>query len=229
MNCKQCQQEITDSLARGAGMLAPDVAAHQHSCAQCHEFHGAQRTLFASLETELRCIVNQPVPPSLLPGVRARLEQIPALPQSWIRGWNVALVAAAAIVSFNLAHTYRRAATTTTPSRVAASVPQTESHGLAIPVQQAVPPAIGTTRLKHGVSSAARFQMPQVIVLDQERKAFGEFVAEIPEQKAIAIALTRPAPPQPDKPLEIASLRIDDLQVKPLDSTENQEQPKSTR
>ncbi len=59
---------------------------------------------------------------------------------------------------------------------------------------------------------------PEVIVLAEEREAFAEFVAEVPQEPSVALALTRPSPESADEPLEIALLRIDGLEVKPLES-----------
>jgi hypothetical protein len=62
----------------------------------------------------------------------------------------------------------------------------------------------------------------EVMVLAEERAAFVRFVTDLPEEREIAVAFTRPATEAKDEPVEIALLRIDDLEVTPLESP-NQE------
>jgi anti-sigma factor RsiW len=73
MNCQQCQEKILDALAAGANHVAPEIAAHQSSCPACARFFATQQSLLQSIDAALQSVVNQPVPPSLLPAVRARL------------------------------------------------------------------------------------------------------------------------------------------------------------
>ena len=108
MNCKQCQEKIIDSLAGGAGGLAPDIAAHQHSCMACHEFYEAQAQLFASMGAELHSVVNRPVPPSFLPSLHMRLGDKPVAERSWIPRRRAALFAAVVILAFSLGYVLRR-------------------------------------------------------------------------------------------------------------------------
>jgi hypothetical protein len=61
--------------------------------------------------------------------------------------------------------------------------------------------------------------VPEVIILSEEQRAFAKFVADVPEEPAVALALNHPSPPPADSSSEIALLQIDSLEVKPLEST----------
>jgi hypothetical protein len=59
----------------------------------------------------------------------------------------------------------------------------------------------------------------EVLVLAEERAAFARFVSDLPEERDVAVALTRQEADGNDKTVEIALLRIDELDVKPLESS----------
>jgi len=228
MNCKEFRRTITDLLANSAAALPPLAAAHQQSCASCCEYYASETKLFSSISTELQSIVNAPIPPSLVPAVRTQLENVNAPSLVWATRWSFAIVAVIAVLLVSFAHTSFRAPFIATTTQTAESVPALSlSSGPASspqPKKAHHPP--GT---KRELSTLSTSHADQVIVLPEERRAFAEFVAQIPQENQTAIALTHPAPALPDIPIEIASLNIDDLQWKPLDGTATQEQPKSTR
>jgi hypothetical protein len=74
MNCKTAQERIAEALAAGNVSFPAEVAAHHEACAACRHFFQCEQYLFASMNSGLQVIANQPVPPSLLPGVRERIE-----------------------------------------------------------------------------------------------------------------------------------------------------------
>jgi hypothetical protein len=59
----------------------------------------------------------------------------------------------------------------------------------------------------------------EVIVLAEEREAFAKFVAAIPSNENVAVALSRPAPSVPGAPVEIALLQVSSMKVDPLEGT----------
>ena len=221
MNCKQYQEKITETLAAGISIL-PDIAAHQNSCATCGAFYAAQQSLFESIDTGLRSLVNQPVPSSLLPFVRSRLNENPASGSASIPGWSVAVVAAVALLAVSIGFSLRRH---TRPGVNSAENRATVSRGINKPQLTAqahneLPKKDSPRTTERRVATVSPpTPEPEVIVLAEEREAFAEFVAEVPEEPSVALALTQPSPESADEPLEIALLRIDGLEVKPLESS----------
>lgn len=220
MNCKQCQQYMTESLAAAEQNLAPEVAVHQRSCAVCGEFYLAQQTLFRLTDAGLRSLANQPVPPSLLPGVRARLDEQPLPHLAWVARWGLAVPAVLAILILSASHIlHQRAIRPTVAANVPTASRNTDNPEPALePAQRpaTVFPLPKPKRVRRTPSSTAAWE---VIVLPEERLAFARFVAEIPKERNVALALTRPAPAAAEYSTEIALLKIDNLVVKPLEPT----------
>ena len=222
MNCQRCQEKIAETLAAGISVLPPDIAAHHSSCATCSAFYAAQQSIFQSIDTGLRSLVNQPVPASLLPSVRSRLNESPASGNVSIPGWSVAVVTAVALLAASLGFSSRwhsRSGANSAENRatVSRNIDQPQSPAQAqieLPKEVSLP-----TNQKRAAVHSPVTSMPEVIVLAEERRAFAEFVAEVPEEPSVAMALTRPSPSSADEPLEIALLRIDGLEVKPLESS----------
>ncbi|MGB2632542.1 MAG: hypothetical protein WAM58_01280 [Candidatus Acidiferrum sp.] len=227
MNCQQCQQKILDSLAAGESRLAIEVAVHENSCEACSQFLAAQLHLFRSLEIGLRSLVNAPVPASLLPGVRARMEQEPVSRYAAIPRWSFVAVAAAAILAVSAAYVLRHSAnrlhlpqTISAPASQTAANPETSTTPLRESPTLFTPPA--STRVIRARPSPPD---PQVIVSTEERQAYAKFVAEAPEQEADTLALApsgQPVPEAAEDPAEIALLQIESLEVKPLEATESE-------
>ena len=227
MNCQQCQQKICDSLAAGQSRLAIEVAAHENSCEACSQFLAAQLCLFRALEIELRTIANAPVPATLLPAVRARLDQEAVSRYAVMPGWSFVAVAAAAILAVSAAYALRHPAkqfhlplSISTAAPQSAANPEPSAPSLRESSTRFTPPA--ASRVIRPRSSPA---VPQVIVSAQERQAYAKFVAEAPEQEADTLALAPPGQPVPEAaedPGEIALLQIARLEVKPLETTESE-------
>jgi hypothetical protein len=221
MNCEQYQETILESLGSGADRLPPEVAAHRQACPACRELYEKHARLYRSIDAGLCSMVNQQVPPSLLPGLRARLGQQRLARRAWIPSWSFAFaVAAVAILAVSVGY-FRR------PPESHPNLPEgglvgrqfgdNSVPGVKPPRQVLVP---SPSRVHKGASSPAPSEAaPEVIVLAEERQAFAKFVAELPEETDLALALTRPAPPAVDAPVEIALLEIESLEVKPLEVT----------
>jgi hypothetical protein len=218
MNCRQCQEKILESLAASAGLLPQEVAAHQDSCAACHEFCASQRTLFQSVDAALRSIANHPVPPSLLPGLRAYLDEHPVSPRATFPGWSLA-VAALVLLVVGIVYSSRRSESRSN-SWQSASIPS--GGAAAVPEASVQPPrkspsGLRSPKRKPTPLAKSSAETQEVMVLAEERRAFAKFVAEVPEETEVALALTHPAHAAADEPVEIALLQIDSLEVKPLE------------
>jgi hypothetical protein len=219
MNCKKCQEKILESLAADKDFLAPDVVGHQNSCVGCAQFFDVQRNLFRSVDAGLRLLVNQPVPPSLLPGVRARMDEKSIPLRAWTSRWSYAVVSAVAILAVSIGYAMLRPVNHLNFPK--ASLIASRTIGNPQPAVQPSPesakvlPKPRDKRVGPVVSSPAA---PEVIVLAEERQAFSKFVAEVPEKRDAVLALMRASPTESDDSVEIALLQIDSLEVKPLEA-----------
>jgi len=231
MNCKKIHQEILDRLAAGETPLPAALEAHQASCAACREYYRSQVGLFHSIDRGLGVMANAPMPPSLLPAVRARLDgrqQVTGMLS--FRGWTFAAFAATALamIAF-LFFGDRSIQPSNKMSQVArATAPRTVQPKQGVPAvapasKRAAPVANSPKRLssaKSDVVSSPKESTPEVMVLAEEREAFARFIAQVPENPAAAIALTQPMPRGDEAVMEIALLTIKPGEVKPLELSE---------
>ncbi len=224
MNCKQCQEKIVESLAAGAAQLSREAFDHQQTCPVCREFHDAQASLFRSMDACLHAMVNQAIPPSLLPGVRARLSQEQVAGRGLISHWSFAVVAATALLAAGVGFVRHRSESL--PNFVESGKAASGSVSNSVPAAQTLQkPVITLPSRAHrlAISAAppptASEATPEVIVFPEERQAFVRFVAELPTEQQVALALTQPAPAPEDVPVEIALLQIEGLELRPLEGT----------
>jgi hypothetical protein len=221
MNCMQYQARILESLAAGERDESAELSSHREFCAACREYFAAQKSLFQSVDAGLRSIMNETVPVSLLVGVRARMDVEQSAPsRAWYSHWNLAAVTAVAILAISINYAFRR-----TESRQGSQgIPSAASSSAGNPQPPAKPVQRSTHILrkpsaKRSCSVACSAREPEVIVLPEERQAFARLVSKIPEERAVAVALTQHAPAAAEDSVEIALLQIDSLDVKPLEPT----------
>ena len=86
-----------NALASNAKMAG--LRAHFESCASCRAAFEQEQSLFASIDAGLHTTANAEVPPSLMPRVRARLQQETTLGRSWLTNWLVLASAAGVLVT----------------------------------------------------------------------------------------------------------------------------------
>jgi len=222
MNCQQSQKGILDALAAGEPKLRGAVAAHQQDCAACQAYFESQARLFRQLEEGLTAIASEEVPASLLPRVRARLDEEPPQRYSGVPGWGLAAIAAVILgvsLGFFLNQPKHHAVLPENVSMAARGV-ENPVPGVR-PLGKVVTPSLNQGH-EHGRAFAAAAKgsetVPEVIVLPEEQAAFAKFVRQqLPEQQEVILAVTHAAPANDDLPAEIASLEIEGLQMKPLD------------
>ena len=230
MNCKQIQKEILDRLAAGESNLPGELMVHQRSCSGCRDYHEAQRALFGSIDQALEVVANSSAPPSLLPNIRARLEDRAARHWFGFRNRPLAASVAAALVAVALMLFWLRSkqpvnrtsevASAIAPYRTAA--PTSDTPAAPVPprhFEARLHPATKPRSLTISTMVSEQEPAPEVMVLSEEREAFAHFVAQVPERPEVALALTRPAAAAPEPLAEIALLQIEFLEMKPLDPT----------
>jgi hypothetical protein len=216
MNCRIAQSKITDRFAAESPVLPEEVCAHWETCQSCREFYESERTLFASLDLGLETLVNEPVPSSLAPRVRARLSQT-SLESSWTAGWKIAVLAVATLVlGLGLLwkiHPDHVAVPRRTP--IARTTPQTAPHTSSAPSSAPV----ATVSVKHVVIASSQTEaMPEVIVLAEERRAYARFAAGSVALLPVAPVIAPTTAEMDDKPMEIGLLQIEEIEVQPLES-----------
>jgi hypothetical protein len=219
MNCRECQNKILESLAANEGVLPIEVVNHNRTCSGCRRFHETQARFFRAIDAGVQGMVNQATPVSLLPSVRVRLSQDVSARHGWLSGWRLIGFAAALVAVAGISYLTHKPHDPVDSREPAAMTYEKSADSLPLlqtPVKRAnnLP-----SRTKKSVTVRARSEAPiEVIVSAEERRAFAQFLTQLPEEQDVAVALTRPAQDDPEQPVQIALLEIASLEVKPLES-----------
>lgn len=220
MNCKQCQQRVLDALAAGASHLAPEVTAHRNYCSTCTEFFMRQQNLFQSIDAGLQSVANQPVPPSLLPMVRARIASVDHL-NFGFPAWasSTALI----VLAFLLSAPFLLRTSRTSVARITLRSPQ--------PQLAPVPPQSGTvapnilpiSRKNHADGGehnrapqmASRLERLQGQSHENEKQALAVLVGVVQRHPDLGDALLHPVE-LPTSNSAVSMIEIARLEVTPI-------------
>jgi ferredoxin len=218
MNCKKCQTKLLESLA-ASETVAREVAMHQQSCTACATCYREQQEMFQRVNAGLRSLVNQPVPPSLLPRVRARLDETSARQSAWWPAWS--FVAATVVLALGIGCALHRLHNIANSAHVASVSQHNAASQIAGDNMKTQPQpkvhVLSASKQERATADTPPTAGPQVIVSAEERLAFAKFIAHVPEDGSAALARVQPVQPQNVDPTEIALLRIVPLEVGPTE------------
>jgi hypothetical protein len=134
MPCQPYKDALIEAAASGTEPQG-GLRAHLAACADCRAAFEQERSLFASIDAGLHAAANTDVPVSLLPRVRARLDEEPAPRRVWATNWFVLASAAVMVVAFFAARSAWRSNPTSQPGEIAQKpvVPaSSQGRGLAV-------------------------------------------------------------------------------------------------
>lgn len=229
MNCQGAREQTVDTLATGRVEMTREVAGHIQSCAECRTFYAQQAALFCAMDSSLSAMVNEPVPASLLPKVRERMEK--TRPGStWL--YRLVPVAAVLLVAALIGVPLARRSARIGGVQVIV-IPERSKNGgeprrpLAEKTEKStIPPATREQSPRHSARPPAALRQVQtavvaVLVSSEESKGLRQLAAAVPRDPQWAQAMVHPADPPSSQMAPIKPVVIADLEVKPL-SEENQ-------
>lgn len=219
MNCQEVRQKISGALAAEVPQLPEDLAGHERSCPACHDFYQAQSQLFRSLDAGLQVIANRPVPPSLLPAIRMRIESM--LPKRGVRRlvlWPAAGVTAIACAL--LFFSFLRRPQTPRDTHVASApigglkqdVASTEQTPQTRVVASREPVRRSTRRTRSTPEPVV--QTGATVVIDRSESRGLVLLARVAFQEPETAQ--KLAPQQDSSPLVIQPVAIPGLEIRPL-------------
>jgi len=225
MNCRSAQKKIVEAIASRESGLCGGLDQHVRECAGCRGFLVSQASLASAIDSQLRLIAKEPVPPSLLPRVHARLEQKTAPRQSILR-WQFAAVATVVVLLVAAAIRMRDSDKPERPTETTAKVAPGSPHvnhapTASPPINQPAPETPRAAAIRKA-SVSVHSSAPEVLILPEEQQALRRFVSEISKDQDSAKALVSAAPGNGDAPVEIALLTIENVEVKPLEGTDSE-------
>jgi len=229
MPCQHYKNALIEAAASGAQPQG-DLRAHLAGCADCRAAFAQEQSLFASIDAGLHVAANAEAPASLLPRVRARLDEAVATQRRWLQPVILAAASVAltfAIFLFARPHPSR-------PDNQAKQTPQI--LGSETLVKNARPQVSGPatqivsstanksqTRVHSTLLRTVASSQLEVLVPPDEREAFARFVAVLGERREVALALATPAPQTKDEPAGLEPLQINGLEIKLLAGTESEQ------
>jgi len=228
MPCKHYKNALIEAAASGAQPQG-DLRVHLDACASCRAAFSQELALFPSIDPSLHVTANTEVPASLLPRVRARLDEEIAPQRRWIQPMIFAAASVAlAFVIFLFARPHQASPDSQakqTPQLPLSETPVTDDgHPNSGSGSQTVSfnrnnshKRVHSTLLRPVASS-----QPEVLVPPDEREAFSRFVAVLDERREVALALVTPATPTKDESPNLEPLQINGLEIKPLEERQTE-------
>lgn len=230
MLCEHYKDALIEGAAAGAAPQG-ELRAHLDACATCRAVFDEEQSLFATIDSGLHAAVNAEVPPSLLPRVRTRLDEIVVPRFRWLQPLVFASAGVAlAFVVFLMVRP--RHATpeemakhapvvvpAPTPSATTANSEEFSSGGTQIAnipfVHSHIP------RNSTGGHSAASGNV-EVLVPPDEREGLAQLMATLSEHRDVAAALLAQRTEEKDALLTVDPLKIPDIEIKPLEGAETE-------
>jgi hypothetical protein len=232
MPCQHYKDTLIEAAASGAEPLG-DLLAHLARCADCRSAFEQEESLFASIDAGLHFAANAEVPASLLPRVRARLDEESFPRSSWITNWLVLASAAVVVVALFAVRAVWRTnvvqksveitGNTSVPPQLTSS-PKKQSPVVVAPAEKnsssqrqfaiaKTPPAQETL-----VSGKT---MPEVLVPRDQESLLAEY-ADQWRLHAHPLVVARDFDATILLPLQVAPIQIDELGVKLLAEEKSQ-------
>jgi hypothetical protein len=232
MPCQYYKDALNEAAASSAEPQA-DLRAHLDTCDSCRGAFEQEQSLFSSIDAGLHVTANAEVPASLLPHVRARLDEAAASRSGWVTNWFALASAAVMVVAFFAARAVWRttvvqkpvetAEKTSVPLRV---TPPPQKQDLVV-----VPPVEKNSNSQHRLAVAKKPKehetplraeiMPEVLVPRDQEVLLAEYAAQwrlharapllVQDSDATILAL-----------LQVAPIQITELDVKLLAEEKSQ-------
>lgn len=226
MPCKHYKDALTEAAATGAEPQG-DLRVHLAGCADCRAAFEQERSLFASIDAGLHLTANAEVPASLLPRVRARLDEVSAPRSIWAANWLVWASAAIIVVAFFTARAVWRTPVSHPPVESAVNSPL--QPPVTAPPQNRYP-AVEPPKGKNSVpknhfaiaknhpaseSPASGKSLPEVLVPHDQEILLAAYAEQWSRRKH-PLLVTQDFDATILPPLQVAPIQIDELGVKLL-------------
>jgi hypothetical protein len=219
MPCENYREALTEAAAADAAP-SRELRSHLDACASCRATFAEEQQLFAAMDTGLCARANADVPSTLLPRVRANLENAPAS-QSRLASFLIFAAASAAIVLTVFIATRPRHETKDTQAKQIFSVPPRKNPEISARREASGTSAIAASSHSYRAAprrNSAPSTLLEVLVPPEEREAFARFISLQHERSEVVVAVVAPASDDTAKLLSVKPLEIAELEVKRIEA-----------
>jgi hypothetical protein len=221
MPCQHYKDALMEAAASGAEPQG-ELRAHLDACLDCRAAFEQEQSLFASIDSGVRVSANTDVPASLLPRVRARLDEAVA-GHGWFTHWFALASATVLLVAFFATRTVWRTNVVQKPVETAVKTsvtPLEQNHDATIAPpaernfvpQRPLGPAKNTRSRETLVSGKVT---PEVLVPGDQEALLAEYAEQWRAHKW-PMLLAQEFDSTILLPLKVAPIQIDQLDVKLL-------------
>ncbi len=227
MPCRHYKEALIEAAASSAQPQG-DLRAHLDACASCRAAFDQEQALFASIDAGLHATANAEVPASLLPRVRARLDEVSAPRRIWVTNWLVLASAAVIVFALFAARAVWRPNIVQKPVETAGKTsvppPQNLDHVVAPPVEKNSAPQRQFAIAKNPVAQETSVRgktMSEVLVPRDQELLLAEYAGQWSLHKRAPL-LAQDADATILAPLQVAPIQIAELDVKLLADEKSQ-------
>lgn len=225
MSCEHHKDALIEAAATAVAREG-ELRAHLSECASCRAAFDEEQSLFAAIDSGLHAVANTPVPPSLLPSVRARLDGAVAARQWWNSSCfglaGAALVAAVLLVTVSIRQNNVR----TPPINSAANQPVVPSIVPSTKPRLPTGPLKKADSVSHPHVLAAKISVmakelvvrestPEILVPRDQEVLVASYAQQWNSRKRAPLVAGN-VDSTVIAPIEVAPIQIDELDVKPL-------------
>jgi hypothetical protein len=232
MPCEHYKNALIEAAANGAQPQG-DLRGHLDACASCRATFEQEQSLFASIDAGLHFAASAEVPASLLPRVRARLDEAAVPRSAWVTYWFALASAALVVVAFFAARVVWRtnviqkpvetAEKTIVPPRVTPPAQKQNSAGLPPVEKNSVSqPQLATAKIPLAPETLVSGKtMPEVLVPRDQEVLLAEYAEQWRFHKHAPL-LAQDSDATIVAPLQVAQIQIPELDVKLLADQKSQ-------
>jgi hypothetical protein len=220
MPCEIYRKALIEVAASDAAP-SRELRLHLDACESCRAAFTEELQLLAAIDTGVRATANSEMPASLLPRVRAELNERPVAQRSWIPAGAALAAVAALVVAILFVRGFGRGAVETNPETIAAA--RNESPAViqpskrnAAPIKTMSPPAKIRPVLPVKIASVAKIEEVAVLIPAGQKQAIDALLASVQQGKVEANDLFAEKSAGTLEELQISPLEISPIEVKPL-------------
>jgi hypothetical protein len=217
--CGDYREALIDAAA-GRTEPSRELRSHLDDCSSCRFAFTEESQLFAAIDTGLRASANAEVPPSLLPRVRAQLNERRVPRFSWVPAVAVLSASVLTLAIFFVRSAGRDPAEQSPEvNSIARSVPPSATRPVpsaAAPFEMAELPVrhrpLRAARSAPGVSS----EEVAVLIPTGQKRGMDALLLSVQHGKVDGNVLLAEKPEQPLEELQVVPLDVSPIEVKPL-------------